>query len=78
MWGHSQNAVKIHLWMAICTYLIVAYMKHELKSNFSIYEIMQIVGVSVFDKTPIRDLLAPVQVNQSVIKPQFDLYVNNN
>lgn len=42
LWGHSQNAVKIHIWVAICTYLIVAYVKHSLKSTLSIYEIMQI------------------------------------
>jgi IS4 transposase len=30
LWGHSENAVKIHIWTAICTYLIVAYTKHVL------------------------------------------------
>lgn len=53
LWGHSPNAVKIHIWMAICAYLIVAYMKHALKSDYSIYEIMQILSVSAFDKIPI-------------------------
>jgi hypothetical protein len=57
LWGHSENAVKVHLWVAICTYLIVAYIKHILKSDFSIYEIMQILKISAFDKTPIRELL---------------------
>jgi hypothetical protein len=57
LWGHSENAVKTHLWVAICTYLIVAYIKHILKSEFSIYEIMQILKISAFDKTPIRELL---------------------
>ena len=76
LWGHSQNAVKIHVWTAICTYLIVAYMKHILKSNYSIYEIMQILSVSAFDKTPIRDLLTMTQVNQNVKEQQYNLFDN--
>ena len=55
--GHSENAVRIHLRVAICTYLIVAYVKVMLESEYSIYQIMQILNVSIFDKTPLRDLL---------------------
>ena len=77
LWGHSENAVKIHLWVAICTYLIVAYLKHSLKSDFSVYEIMQILGISAFDKTPIRELLANSQSKQNVKELQYDLFVNN-
>jgi hypothetical protein len=76
LWGHSENAVKIHIWTAICTYLIVAYMKHTLQSSYSIYEIMQILGVSVFDKTPICDLLTMPKVNQNVKELQYDLFNN--
>ena len=74
LWGHSQNAVKIHIWTAICTYLIVAYIKHALKSNYSIYEIMQILSVSAFDKTPISNLLSMSQVNQNVKELQYNLF----
>ncbi|GHT59402.1 IS4 family transposase [Bacteroidia bacterium] len=74
LWGHSVNAVKIHLWTAICVYLTVAYLKQTLKSNYSIYEIMQILGVSAFDKTPIRELLTEQsQFNQNV-KEQLNLF----
>jgi IS4 transposase len=76
LWGHSQIAVKIHIWTAICTYLIVAYMKHALKSNYSIYEIMQILSVSIFDKTPIRELLTKSQINQNVKELQYNLFDN--
>jgi len=76
LWGHSKNAVKIHIWTAICAYLIVAYMKHILKSNYSIYEIMQILSVSAFDKTPISDLLKIPQVNQNVKELQYNLFDN--
>ena len=57
LWGHSINAVKIHLWMAICTHLILAYTKHMMRSQLSIYEISQILSTSMFDKTLIRDLI---------------------
>lgn len=74
LWGHSANAVKAHIWTAICAYLIVASMKHEIKSNYSIYEIMQILSVSAFDKTPMRELLTEKrQFNQNV-KEQLNLF----
>ena len=68
--GTRQNAVRIHLWVAICSYLTVAYIKHMLKNNLSIYEIMQILKVSTFAKTDLRELLTEqpgkIHVNQNV------------
>lgn len=66
LWGHSENAVNIHIWVAICTYLIVALVKHTLKSTLSIYEIIQILSVSAFDKTPLTELITQNQKNQNV------------
>jgi hypothetical protein len=76
LWGHSENAVKIHIWVAISTYLIVALVKYRLKSTLSIYEIMQILGVSAFDKTPTKELLTEFQVNQNV-KEHINLFNQN-
>jgi hypothetical protein len=73
LWGHSENAVNIHIWVAICTYLIVAKIKHALKSKLSIYEILQILSISVFDKTSMRELLTEFQTNQNV-KEQRNLF----
>jgi hypothetical protein len=75
LWGHSENAVNIHIWVAICTYLIVALVKSKLQSTLSIYEIMQILGISAFDKAPVKELLTEIQVNQNV-KEQYDLFSN--
>ena len=50
-WGESENAVKTRIWIAICTYLMVAIAKKELGIERSLYEILQIISVSVFDKT---------------------------
>ena len=73
LWGHSENAVNVHIWVAICTYLIVALVKFKLQSTLSIYEIMQILGISSFDKTSVKELLTEIQVNQN-IKEQYDLF----
>ncbi|GHT39264.1 hypothetical protein FACS189437_02120 [Bacteroidia bacterium] len=75
-WGHSENAVRIQLWVAIMAYLLVAYLKHAIKSDYSIYEIMQILSVSAFDKTPIRELLTDFQINQNVKELQYNLFSN--
>jgi hypothetical protein len=76
LWGHSENAVKTHLWIAICSYLIVAYLKYQLHSKYSVYEIIQILGISAFAKTPINELFTEQQINQNV-KEQLNLFSNS-
>ena len=66
LWGHSENAVKTHIWIAICTYLLVAYIKKQLKCDYSIYEMMQIFSVSCFSKTPITQLLSESYFKQNI------------
>lgn len=50
-WGRSQNAVKTHIYIALCAYLLVAILKKRLKLATDIYQILQILSVSMFDKT---------------------------
>ena len=64
LWGHSENAVKTHIWIAIISYLLIAYIKKMLDSQYSIYEIIQVLGLSVFVKTSIKELITNVQDNQ--------------
>lgn len=52
-YGTSANAVKTQLWIAICTYLLVAILKKELDLPHSLYTILQFLSVSIFEKTPI-------------------------
>ena len=75
-WGTSQNAVKTQIWIAVCTYLLVAYAKKQLKSDLSLYEITQILSVSVFDKTPINELLTNFSKNDEIknIYNQLNLF----
>ncbi len=56
-WGQSENAVKTQIWIAICTYLIIAIIKKKLNSQMSLYQILQILSVSAFDKTPLNQLI---------------------
>lgn len=62
-WGHSDNAVKTQIWIALCTYLIVALIKRKFDSQKSLYEILQILSVSAFDKTPLNQLLSNTQLH---------------
>lgn len=57
-WGYTPNAVKTQLYCAIIAYCLVAIIAKELKVNRSTYEILQIIGISLLDKTPVRELLA--------------------
>ncbi|MFI3304778.1 MAG: IS4 family transposase [Rikenellaceae bacterium] len=68
LWDYSENAVYIHIWVAICAYLLVAYLKASLASPLSVYEIMQILSVSALDKTPVAELLTKTEPisNQNV------------
>lgn len=56
-WGESENAVKTQVWIAICVYLTVAIARKELGIERNLYEILQILSVSTFDKTPLNQLL---------------------
>lgn len=57
-WGESANAVKTQIWIALCTYVLVAILKKELAISMSMNEMLQILSVSTFDKTPVNQLLA--------------------
>lgn len=57
LWGYSENAVKIHLWVAISSYLLLAWIKAELKSPLTITEISKVVETFILSKADLRDLL---------------------
>jgi hypothetical protein len=56
-WGTSENAVKIQIYSAIITYCLVAIVGADLKIERSTYEILQVVGISLLDKTLVTELL---------------------
>ena len=71
LWGYSKNAVKTHLWVAISAYLILARIKADYKSNYTITEIATLISVSALAKMPLADLLSNER-NQSDKSKQND------
>jgi len=61
-WGYSANAVKTQICIAICSYLIVAIIKKKLNIDRNLYEILQILSVSPFDKTRLDKLLSETEL----------------
>jgi hypothetical protein len=49
--GHSENAVKAQIWSAVCIYLVIAIIKKRLEIKASLYEILQILSLTLFEKT---------------------------
>mgnify|MGYP000026503199 FL=1 len=56
-WGTTLNAVKIQMYCAIIAYCLVAIIGNKLKVDRSIYEILQILSISLLDKTPVKEVL---------------------
>ena len=57
--GTSENAVKTQVWCAVATYVLIAIVKKELQLDASLYTCLQILSVSVFEKTQISCVLQP-------------------
>ena len=58
--GTSENAVKTQIWIAVSVYVVVAIIKKRLQINASLYEILQILSLTLFEKTPLDQLLAKI------------------
>ena len=56
-YGTSQNAVKTQIWVAVSVYVLVAIIKKRLNLDLSLYTILQILSVSVFEKMPLSQML---------------------
>lgn len=57
-YGTSENAVKTQIWIAVCVYVLVAIVKKQLRLESSLYTILQILSISLFEKTPILQALS--------------------
>jgi hypothetical protein len=75
-YGTSANAVRAQLWVAVCVYALVAILKKRLNSHASFYEILQILSVSVFEKTPVEQLFQALrsQNDTSLLPNQLSLF----
>lgn len=63
--GQSPNAVKTQIWIAVSVYVLVAIIKRELQLDRSLYEILQILSVTLFEKEPLFSLLLQHSVPNS-------------
>jgi len=75
-WGRSINAVKTQICIAICSFLLVAILKKQLNLKRDLYEILQILSLSQFEKTPINTLVSefePQSFVEQAQKPLFSL-----
>ena len=68
-WGTTENAVRIQIAAAITAYCLVAIVQHDMKLKRSTYEILQILSISLTDKTPLRELFDKTYSND--VKEQF-------
>lgn len=59
--GTDQNAVKTQIWIAVCAYLLVAIMRKKLNIERSMYEILQILGITVLQKTPVLQVFSEME-----------------
>ena len=58
-YGTSENAVKTQIWIAVSVYVLVAIVRKRLGLEISLYQILQILSVTLFEKTPILQAIQP-------------------
>lgn len=68
-WGTTENAVRIQIAAAITAYCLVAIVQHDMKLKRSTYKVLQILSISLTDKTPLRELFDKTYSND--VKEQF-------
>lgn len=73
-WGTTENAVRIQISSAITAYCLVAIIQHDLQLKRSTYEVLQILSISLMDKTPLVDLFERTDFN-NVKELDFPLFL---
>jgi len=74
--GNSENAVKTQIWCAVATYVLIAIVKKELQIDVSLYTLLQILSVSVFEKTQLKQAFASADniPEQTDLNNQLNLF----
>ena len=73
-WGQSENAVKTQVWIAVSVYVLVAIAKKHFMLKQSLYEILQVLSISIFERMPINQLFQQTQIQY--FKEQNDNQLN--
>jgi hypothetical protein len=66
-YGTSENAVKTQIWIAVSVYVLVAIVRKRLGLEISLYQILQILSVMLFEKTPILQALQPLDSQNDLL-----------
>ena len=74
--GTSENAVKSQIWIAVSVYVLVAIIKKRLQLDASLYELLQILSLTMFERTPLHQLLtlAPPEPHSTESDNQLNLF----
>jgi len=75
-WGTTENAVRIQIYTAIITYCLVAIAGKDLHLNRPTYEILQVFGISLLDKTAIKELFSKVHLSENETQNSKQLSIN--
>jgi hypothetical protein len=66
-YGTSENAVKTQIWIAVSVYVLVAIVRKRLELEVSLYQILQILSLSLFEKVPILCALQPLNAHEELL-----------
>ena len=72
-YGTSENAVKTQIWIAISVYVLVAIIKKQLHLDRSLYTILQILSITLLEKTPLLQILSTIDYKEQTIQPSNQL-----
>jgi IS4 transposase len=72
-YGTSENAVKTQIWIAISAYVLVAIIKKRLKIDLSLYTILQIFSITLFEKMPILQVLTEIEYKNKITSGHIQL-----
>jgi hypothetical protein len=73
-WGISFNSICTQIWIAIAVYVLIAIVKKTYRIEKTTYEILQILSISLFDKTPLISLLSDFDIQKENDDPQKSLF----
>ena len=71
--GTTENAVKTQIWIAVCTYVLIAIMKKRLHLEQTMYEILQILSLNMFEKSPVNQIFTKTTNDSNVVSDQFQI-----
>ncbi len=71
--GTSENAVKSQIWIAVSVYVLVAIMKKRLDLSTSLYQILQILSLTMFERIPLNQLLSQPNIDEFQISSSNQL-----